>query len=40
MYLAGDLETPGMGFMYVTPLEKAATYIPEDLLQSMEADKE
>ena len=28
MYLAGDLDTPGMGFMYVTPLEKAATYIP------------
>ena len=28
MYLAGDLDTPGMGFMYVIPLEKAATYIP------------
>ena len=28
MYLAGNLNTPGMGFMYVVPLEKAATYIP------------
>jgi nitrogen regulatory protein PII len=28
MYLAGHLDTPGMGFIYVTPLDKAATYIP------------
>lgn len=32
MYLAGKLDTPGMGFMYVTPLEKAATYIPDEIL--------
>jgi hypothetical protein len=25
-----------MGFMYVTPLEKAATYIPEELLEQLE----
>lgn len=31
MYLAGRLDTPGMGFIYVTPLEKAATYIPREL---------
>jgi len=36
IYLAGQLDTPGMGFMYVTPLEKAATYIPEELLQQLE----
>lgn len=29
MYLAGRLDTPGMGIMYVTKLEKAATHIPE-----------
>ena len=29
MYLTGRLDTPGMGFLYVTPLEKAATYIPQ-----------
>jgi len=33
MYLAGNLDTPGMGIMYVTPLEKAATYIPHDILE-------
>lgn len=32
MYLAGNLDTPGMGIMYVTPLEKAATYIPQEVL--------
>jgi nitrogen regulatory protein PII len=36
IYLAGQLDTPGMGFMYVTPLEKAATYIPEELLEELE----
>ena len=36
IYLAGQLDTPGMGFMYVTPLQKAATYIPEDLLEQLE----
>jgi nitrogen regulatory protein PII len=36
IYLAGQLDTPGMGFMYVTPLEKAATYIPEELLEQLE----
>jgi nitrogen regulatory protein PII len=35
IYLAGQLDTPGMGFMYVTPLEKAATYIPEELLEQL-----
>lgn len=32
MYLAGNLDTPGMGIMYITPLEKAATYIPPEIL--------
>jgi len=32
MYLAGNLDTPGIGIMYVTPLEKAATYIPPEVL--------
>ena len=33
MYLAGNLDTPGMGIMYVTPLDKAATYIPPDVFK-------
>lgn len=31
MYVAGKLDTPGMGFIYVTPLEKAATHIPQEI---------
>ncbi len=33
IYQAGDFETPGMGFMWVTPVEKAASFIPEDILE-------
>jgi hypothetical protein len=38
MYLAGKLDTPGRGMMYVTPLEKAATYIPSDILAKLERE--
>ncbi|MDP6704990.1 MAG: P-II family nitrogen regulator [Alphaproteobacteria bacterium] len=40
MYLAGNLDTPGMGIMYITPLEKAATYIPHEVLEKLEASEE
>jgi nitrogen regulatory protein PII len=39
MYLAGNLDTPGMGIMFVTPLDKAATYIPPDVLEKFTADE-
>jgi nitrogen regulatory protein PII len=35
IYRAAGLDTPGRGFIYVTPLEKAATYIPESIMQRM-----
>lgn len=35
MYLAGKLDTPGMGFIYMTPLEKAATYIPPAVVEKL-----
>ncbi len=35
IYLAGKLDTPGMGLMYVTPLEKAATYIPPEIIAKL-----
>jgi len=38
VYLAGNLDTPGMGFMYVTPLEKAATYIPAEIADKLAND--
>jgi nitrogen regulatory protein PII len=34
IFLAGRLDTPGMGYIYVTPLLQAATYIPPNLLIS------
>ncbi|MDA0654058.1 MAG: P-II family nitrogen regulator [Proteobacteria bacterium] len=40
MYLAGELNTPGMGIMYITPLEKAATYVPPEVLARLEARSE
>ena len=39
MFLAGQLDTPAMGFIYITPLEKAATYIPDEILQRLAAEK-
>jgi nitrogen regulatory protein PII len=33
MYLTGKLDIPGMGFLYVTRLEKAATYVPEGVMK-------
>ena len=36
MFLAGKLDTPGMGFMYCSRLEKAATYIPANVLDEIQ----
>jgi nitrogen regulatory protein P-II 1 len=37
MFIAGELDTPGMGFIYMTKLDKAATHIPEDVLEKIQA---
>jgi nitrogen regulatory protein PII len=37
IYLAGRLDTPGMGYIYVTPLVQAATYIPAHLLEEKDS---
>lgn len=34
MYLAAHLDTPGNGYIFVTPLLQAATYIPPHLLDA------
>jgi nitrogen regulatory protein PII len=39
MYLAGKLDTPGMGFIFITPLEKAGTYIPDEILRNLERNR-
>jgi len=35
IYHAGGLGAPGGGFLYITPLEKLATYIPKDALKRL-----
>ena len=35
IYFAGKLDTPGMGIVYVTPLEKMATYIPREVAERL-----
>jgi nitrogen regulatory protein PII len=40
MYLAGQLDTPGRGIVYVSPLEKAATYVPPEILRRLQSREE
>ena len=35
IYFAAQLDTPGMGIIYVTPLEKMATYIPKEIAERL-----
>tara|TARA_B100001996_G_C18558827_1_gene553790 strand:- start:326 stop:706 length:381 start_codon:yes stop_codon:yes gene_type:complete len=35
MYLAGKLDTPGKGIMFMTKLDRVATYIPQDVLNNI-----
>lgn len=35
MYLAGNLDTPGMGIMTLAPLDKIATYVPHELVERL-----
>ena len=36
IYQEGKLDTPGIGYMYVTPLEKLAVYVPESMKDELE----
>lgn len=35
MSVAAKMDTPGMGFMYMTHLDKAVTYIPPEVLEKL-----
>ena len=35
---AGNLDAPGNGYLYITPLEKIATYVPQDMLSKPEEE--
>lgn len=39
MYHSGGLAAPGGGYLYITPLEKAAMYLPQDALDRLAAQK-
>ncbi len=32
LYAAANLDTPGMGMIFMTPLEKMATYVPQEII--------
>jgi len=40
MYLAGELDKPGRGFMYITELDRAATFIPPKIREKLSREKE
>lgn len=40
IYLATNLDTPGMGIIYITPLDKAATYVPPDIIKKLEVKRD
>ena len=37
MYFAGELDVPGSGIIYITRLDKAATFIPHEVLERLGA---
>ncbi len=40
LYRAADLDVPGRGFIYITPLEKASTYIPKEMMEQRDTNGE
>ena len=40
IYRVGGLGEPGVGYAYVTPIEKFATFIPESLRERLEEEDE
>ena len=36
IYQAADLDVPGRGFIYITPLAKASTFIPESIQEKLD----
>jgi nitrogen regulatory protein PII len=39
LYRAGDFDLPGRGLIYITPLEKAATYVPKGIRDRLDLDE-
>lgn len=39
LYRAAGLDTPGQGYIYITPLEKVAVYVPDSVRATLEEKK-
>jgi nitrogen regulatory protein PII len=39
LYRAGELHTPGAGYLYVTPLDRLATHVPQESLDRLGAKR-
>ena len=39
MYLAGNLDTPGKGIMWMVKLDRVATHIPKDVIKRAKGNK-
>jgi nitrogen regulatory protein PII len=40
IYLAADLNAPGRGIMFISPVDRAATYVPEAIRKRLHVDPE
>lgn len=40
MYVAGNLDTPGMGMIFMTPVEKMATYVPPEIAARLQEEND
>ena len=40
IYRAAELNVPGRGFIYIMPLEKASTYIPQSIMNDLDKGAE
>ena len=40
IYHVAELDAPGRGFMFITPVERAATYVPESVREHVQVSAE
>jgi hypothetical protein len=38
LYRAANLDIPARGYIYLTPLEKVSTYIPQSMMEQLDKD--
>ena len=40
IYQVAELDAPGRGFMYISPVDRAATYVPEAVREHVQVNQE